>query len=125
MTITNGHTINFGRTAPSVPVSNIKSSIDFYQNILGMTKVFENGTPISFVVFVRGSAEIHLIEDAVHIISERNLFHLMVDDALSFYEHLITNKVQIIKEIQDADYGLRQFVFADPDGNRIDVGQEL
>ena len=26
---------------------------------------------------------------------------------------------------RDADYGLRGFVFADPDGNRIDVGQKL
>jgi len=25
----------------------------------------------------------------------------------------------------DADYGLRGFVIADPDGNRIDVGQQL
>ncbi|MGD0607317.1 MAG: hypothetical protein ABSA53_27510 [Streptosporangiaceae bacterium] len=27
--------------------------------------------------------------------------------------------------LRDADYGLRGFVFADPDGNRIDVGQRL
>jgi len=32
---------------------------------------------------------------------------------------------KIIKGIQDKDYGLRAFVFADPDGNRIDVGQAL
>lgn len=32
---------------------------------------------------------------------------------------------RFIKGLRDADYGLRQFVFADPDGNRIDVGQEL
>ncbi len=31
--------------------------------------------------------------------------------------------VRIIKSLQNKDYGLRAFVFEDPDGNRIDVGQ--
>ena len=35
------------------------------------------------------------------------------------------NGVRIIKGLRDADHGLRGFVFADPDGNRIDVGQQL
>ena len=31
----------------------------------------------------------------------------------------------ITKGIRDHDFGLRAFVFEDPDGNRIDVGQAL
>jgi hypothetical protein len=30
-----------------------------------------------------------------------------------------------VKAMRNADYGLRTFAFADPDGNRIDVGQRL
>ena len=33
--------------------------------------------------------------------------------------------LRIIKSLQDKDYGLRAFVFEDPDGNRIDVGQPI
>ena len=33
--------------------------------------------------------------------------------------------LRIIKGLQDKDYGLRAFVFEDPDGNRIDVGQAI
>jgi hypothetical protein len=33
--------------------------------------------------------------------------------------------LRIIKTIQNKDYGLRAFVFEDPDGNRIDVGQPI
>jgi catechol 2,3-dioxygenase-like lactoylglutathione lyase family enzyme len=33
--------------------------------------------------------------------------------------------VRIVKGVRDADYGMRTFVFADPDGNRIDVGEDL
>jgi catechol 2,3-dioxygenase-like lactoylglutathione lyase family enzyme len=48
-----------------------------------------------------------------------------VDDAVALHEHLVANGVRIVKGLRDADYGLRGFVFADPDGNRIDVGQRL
>jgi catechol 2,3-dioxygenase-like lactoylglutathione lyase family enzyme len=49
----------------------------------------------------------------------------MVADAAGLHHHLVSNDVRIIKGLRDADYGLRGFVFADPDGNRIDVGQRL
>jgi uncharacterized glyoxalase superfamily protein PhnB len=49
----------------------------------------------------------------------------MVADATALHEHLVANGVRIVKSLRDADYGLRGFVMADPDGNRIDVGQRL
>ena len=119
------HPVSFGRLAPGIPVKDLNRSLEFYQNILGMEKVFENGSPVGFVILVRGSAEIHLNLKPNHKASEINLAHLMVDDATALYNHLEKHKVRIIKGIRDADYGLRQFVFADPDGNRIDVGQEI
>jgi hypothetical protein len=33
--------------------------------------------------------------------------------------------LRIIKGLKDQEYGLRAFVFEDPDGNRIDVGAPL
>jgi len=51
--------------------------------------------------------------------------HLLVDDATLFYACCRQAGAKIIKDLQDKDYGLRTFVFADPDGNRIDVGQIL
>ena len=37
----------------------------------------------------------------------------------------VQHGTRIIKRLKDQDYGLRAFVFEDPDGNRIDVGQPL
>jgi len=119
------HPVKFGRTAPGIPVTDIQRSIRFYSEILGMEKVFENGSPIGFVILTKDDAEIHLTLSKNHVASDRNLVHLMVSDATSLYDHLEKNKVKIIKGLRDADYGLRQFVFADPDGNRIDVGQDI
>ena len=119
------HFVRFGRTAPSIPVTDIQRSIKFYSEVLGMKNVFENGTPIGFVILVKDDAEIHLTLAKSHVASDLNLVHLLVDDAKSLYDHLEKNKVKIVKGLRDADYGLRQFVFADPDGNRIDVGQDI
>ena len=90
-----------------------------------MQKVFENGSPVGFVILERDAAEIHLTLAKGHKGSERNVLHLMINDAFALYQHLEKNNVRIIKGLRDADYGLRQFVFCDPDGNRIDVGQDL
>jgi uncharacterized glyoxalase superfamily protein PhnB len=49
----------------------------------------------------------------------------MVADATGLFDHLVSHGVRIVRGLRDADYGLRGFVFADPDGNRIDVGQQL
>ena len=119
------HSVQFGRLAPGIPVTDIQKSIQFYENVLGMKKVFENGTPVGFAILVLGKAEIHLNLKKDHKPSTINLAHLMVDDATALYEHLSNNGVRIIKGLRDADYGLRQFVFADIDGNRIDVGQNI
>jgi hypothetical protein len=55
----------------------------------------------------------------------RNAAYLVVADAVGIHDHLASNEVRIVKGLRDTDYGLRGFVFADPDGNRIDVGQKL
>ena len=124
-TLTTEPLMKFGRTAPTIPVTNIETSLKFYCEILGMEKVFENGTPVGFVILTKDLAEIHLCLKKDHKASTLNLAHLMVDDAKLFYDHLESHNVRIIKGLKDAEYGLRQFVFCDPDGNRIDVGQEL
>lgn len=114
-----------GRLAPTVPVSDITRSVAFYAAALGFQKVFENGSPAGFVILEKDAAELHLTLKPGHKGSALNLAHLMVDDAGALYAHLERHQVRIIKAMRDAEFGLRCFVFADPDGNRIDVGQAL
>jgi catechol 2,3-dioxygenase-like lactoylglutathione lyase family enzyme len=117
--------ILFGRIAATVPVSDMNRSLQFYTKVLGMTNVFENGNPVGFVILKRDDGELHLTLSKSHVATDRNVAHLMVNNAKSLYDHLEKSGVKIVKGIRDADYGIRGFVLADPDGNRIDVGQEL
>ena len=92
---------------------------------MGMHVTFENGDPVGFAIVERDAAELHLTVARDHRASTSNVAHLLVTDATKLYYHLIGHRIRIVKGLRDADYGLRGFVFADPDGNRIDVGQRL
>ena len=117
--------VRFGRLAPTIPVSDIPRAVGFYTDVLGFSKTFENGTPAGFVILKKDAAELHLTLERTYKGAARNVAHLMVEDAAALHAQLEQHAVRIIKALRDADFGLRCFVFADPDGNRIDVGQAL
>lgn len=117
--------IHFGRVVPTVPVTDIPTALSFYTEKLGFKKVFENGDPVGFVILKKDDAEIHLTLKPDHKASDRNVLHMMVNDAQTLYDVLENANVRIIKGIRDAEYGLRDFVIADSDGNRLDIGQRL
>jgi len=115
----------FGRIAAAVPVRDLPRALSFYVGVLGMRVVFENGDPVGFVILRRDAAELHLTRSPNHRPGLHNVAHLLVADATALHDHLVVNGTRIVKGLRDADYGLRGFVFTDPDGNRIDVGERL
>jgi len=119
------HGIRFGRIAAMLPVKDIARACDFYTKVLGFTKVFENGSPVGFMILKKDQAELHLTLQPNHKAAPFNVAHMMVDDVDALHAICQRQGLRIIKGIQDKDYGLRAFVFEDPDGNRIDVGQPI
>ncbi|GKX40898.1 VOC family protein [Pectobacterium versatile] len=119
------HDVRFGRIATVLPVKNILVSQEFYINGLNFKKVFENGDPVGFLILKREEAELHLTLQPQHKAASYPIAHLLVDDANALFSVCQDIGAKIVKGIQDKDYGIRAFVFADPDGNRIDVGQIL
>jgi len=117
--------ITFGRAAPGVFVRDLEKARAFYCDVLGFKTTFENGDPVGFVILEKYKAELHLSLVRDHKPSTTNVAHLMVDDVDTLHAICVAANVRIIKSLADKDFGLRAFVFADPDGNRIDVGQPL
>lgn len=115
----------FGRMAPTLPVKDMARALEFYSNILGMKKIFENGDPVGFAILERDGTELHLTLTRNHSAAAHNVAHLLVNDAQALHDHLESSGVRIVKGLRNADHKMRGFVFADPDGNRIDVGQDL
>lgn len=125
MTSNPASAITFGRVAPGIPVRDIRAACAFYSDVLGFEKTFENGDPVGFVILKKDAAEIHLSLARDHRPSTGNVAHLLVDDVDALHGICVAAGARIIRSLADKDYGLRAFVFADPDGNRIDVGQRL
>ncbi len=119
------HGVRFGRIAAMLPVRDIERACAFYTKVLGFTKTFENGDPVGFMILKRDQAELHLTLQPNHNAARFNVAHMIVYDVDALYSICQRHGLRIVKSIQNKDYGLRAFVFADPDGNRIDVGQPI
>lgn len=117
--------VRFGRIAAVLPVKDIQLAKAFYVGGLHFEVVFENGDPVGFVILKREAAELHLTLQPQHKAATFPIAHLRVDDASALFARCQALGARIVKGIQDKDYGIRAFVFADPDGNRIDVGQVI
>ncbi|KQT69090.1 glyoxalase [Aureimonas sp. Leaf460] len=115
----------FGRVAPGICVRDIHAAHDFYSRVLGFRKIFENGNPVGFMVLQKDRAEIHLSQKLDHKASTVNVMHMFVDDVDATYAVCEAEGVRIIKSLVDKTYGQRAFVLADPDGNRIDIGEDI
>lgn len=100
-------------------------ALAFYVGVLGMTKVFENGDPVGFAILKKDEGELFLTLNRQHQASTNGACHLMVNDATELYDFCNRKSVRVIKGLRDQAYGLRDFIIADPDGNRIDIGQPL
>ncbi|MFB2554103.1 VOC family protein [Herbiconiux liangxiaofengii] len=105
--------------------ADIDSAERFYRTHLGLGATFRNGRPLGFVILKNGDAELHLTLVPKHRPAAHNVAHVLVADATALYGRMAAAGVRVVKGLRDADYGLRGFVFCDPDGNRIDVGQRL
>ena len=119
------HGVCFGRIAVTLPVKDMAKAHDFYTRVLGFSKTFENGNPVGFMILKRDQGELHLTLQPHHQAARFNVAHLLVDDVERLHAACVQYGARIIKGLKNHDFGLRAFVFADPDGNRIDVGQQL
>jgi catechol 2,3-dioxygenase-like lactoylglutathione lyase family enzyme len=117
--------IKFVQTSPIMSVTDIAIALQFYGGILGFEKIFENGDPVGFMILKKDDARFDLSLNKKHRPTTQNVAFLKVADASALYDICVSRGVRIIKGIRDANYGLRTFVMADPDGNRIDVGQPI
>jgi len=117
--------IRFGRIAAMLPVKDIVKAHNFYTGVFGFVKTFQNGDPVGFMILERDEAELHLTLQPNHKAAPFNVAHMMVNDVDALHAVCQRYGLRIIKRLQDKDYGLRAFVFEDPDGNRIDVGQPI
>jgi len=108
-----------------LPVKDMARATAFYIGVLGFKKGFENGDPVGFMILERDNAELHLTLQPHHKAAPFNVAHMLVENVDALHALCQAKGLRIIKGLKNQEYGLRAFVFEDPDGNRIDVGEVI
>ena len=94
------------------PVSDIKKTIAFYENILGLKK---RGEWPNYVEFDIGGIHFGFAQRG-----KLEIF-LLVDDVDKAYQSLKEKGVQFITEPKNMHWGARAATFVDPDGNKFTI----
>ena len=109
-----------GRSAPVLFVVEMKRALTFYLEILGYSSAFamdETEDP-NYALISRGGSELHLsLDDSDR--AGRAACHIMVDPVEPLYQSYLAAGLQCTQELTSQPYGLMDFAFLDPDGNRL------
>jgi catechol 2,3-dioxygenase-like lactoylglutathione lyase family enzyme len=115
-------------------VEDPKRSKAFYENVFGLSPVFEDDDSAVFkfentlVNVLKASAAHELITPAaVAGASAGSSFQLTiwVDDADAVCAELATRGVELLNGPMDREWGVRTAAFADPDGHVWEVAQQI
>jgi uncharacterized glyoxalase superfamily protein PhnB len=124
---------------PEIFVPDVGAALDFYTGKLGFAlyRVDPPGDPgprSEFAIVTLGRAVVMFARDDLYaatggtIESRRGVaidIRVMVDDADAVYNQSRVNGVEIVHEIGDRYYGLRDFVIADLNGFRLRFASTL
>jgi catechol 2,3-dioxygenase-like lactoylglutathione lyase family enzyme len=107
---------------PVLEVSDVARAIAFYRDVLGLIPSWMWEDRIGGVHTDQSSIEIYVSRAEQPLPSRLAVF---VDDADAAHEQYRTAGAEIVGELKTQPWGLRGFTVRDPDGNLIDVAQQI
>ena len=114
--------------APELFVPDLAASVGFYTESLGFEAL---RVEPHFAVVALGEAIVMLAQESLPVVAPgapRGLgieVRIMVLDVDAVHQRLRENGVKLTRDIGDRDYGLRDFVVADPNGFRLRFASPL
>lgn len=107
---------------PILPTTDLARTHEYYCDVLGFLEPWGFGEPAQY-----GGVRADLEQlPAIHftVSSERGPGEVFVimDNADAYFEKVKAAGAEVIFEIGDRPYGMRDFMVADPDGNRLSFG---
>ena len=119
-------TVRLGRATPVVFVADVKASAKFYRDSLGFTIDFIHGDPPFYGSVSRGGACLHLkfVHEPVVTPGPDDcesfiMAFVEVDDVDALCAEYIATGVTFSQPLQNEEWGGRDFIVRDPDGNMI------
>ncbi|WP_025027783.1 VOC family protein [Caldalkalibacillus mannanilyticus] len=119
---------------PVIMTDKVREVADFYISIFNFETTFNSDWYISLVLKQEDKQfELAILDYQHETIPEVYrkkaggfLINLEVENAMELYEALVKeNKVSIVKNLKDEDFGQRHFIITDPAGILIDVIENI
>lgn len=106
--------------APVFQVSNLDAALKYYTGVLGFSEDFRFG---EYAGLKRGGACLHLSGHSVHDrpVGAGNAY-VFCDEVDAYYAEIVAKGAKTKAEPKTYDYGMRDFVVVDPDGNHLGIG---
>lgn len=119
--------------APEFFVPDVDAAVAFYQEWFGYQLLRKEGDPATFAIGHINGATIMFMRDRWYAGPRAELdargagvdIRVMVPDVDALYARVQEAGLQVIHEIADREYGLRDFTCRDPDGFRLRFASQL
>jgi uncharacterized glyoxalase superfamily protein PhnB len=112
--------MNAHHIAPVFQVANLDAALHYYTGVLGFSEDFRFG---DYAGVKLGEACLHL---SAHTIHDRPVgggtAYLFCDEVDSYYASITSKGATVKSAPKNYDYGMRDFVAVDPDGNHLGFG---
>ncbi|GEP42581.1 VOC family protein [Brevifollis gellanilyticus] len=111
-------------SATTFHVSDLETAMKYYTEVLGFTERFRFG---DYGGVQHGEVQIHLSGPKAtnkKIVGQGSIY-LFCDDVDSYHAEVTSKGAKVQAPPRDYEYGMRDFVIEDPDGNQIAAGQEI
>lgn len=113
--------IKFNQVAPAFAAKDYEALVKFYVDVMGFEPGYKTGV---YAVLNRDGVMLHLYPERDGKVGGHNSAYFFTDGVDAFYES-VKDKVKVVHPISDQEYGLRDFLMQDPEGNNIGVAQRI
>lgn len=111
-------------SATTFHVSDLEAALAYYTGVLGFSERFRFG---DYAGVEHGEVQIHL--SGPQSMNKRQVgqgsIYIFCDDVDDYYAEITEKGAKAQAEPKDYEYGMRDFVVEDPDGNLVGFGQEV
>lgn len=115
----------YSHAAVVLPVANLSETLKFYEDKLDFKTTFRWGDPLEYVVGNLGeNTQIHFTQNTSDAPLHSSLY-VFVFDVNQVYGELLARNVKISNEIDDREYGMRDFEIHDNNKFRITLGTNI
>lgn len=119
-------TTQFSSVMPCLTVADLPKAIVFYEDVLGFSCTFTNGDPICFAIISRGGIEVSLAGERLGGVAGKNNCYIKLSTGIeTLYAEYQKSGATITHPFRVEEYGMKEFMITDPEGNTVNFGQPV